>query len=58
MTQENLMPWRHSLVFKIVGTTVFVYFLVTLSLDRFGLPGDLRIAPQDNLLFYLQPRSI
>tara|TARA_E500000331_G_scaffold307280_1_gene312080 strand:+ start:4152 stop:5657 length:1506 start_codon:yes stop_codon:yes gene_type:complete len=40
MTQEKLMPWRHSLVFKIVGTTVFVYFLVTLVITAFQMSNE------------------
>ena len=40
MTQKNLMPWRHSLVFKIVGTTVFVYFLVTLVITAFQMSNE------------------
>ena len=40
MTQENLMPWRHSLVFKIVGTTVFVYFLVTLVITAIQMYNE------------------
>ena len=40
MAQENLMPWRHSLVFKIVGTTVFVYFLVTLVITAIQMYNE------------------
>ena len=40
MPQEHLMPWRHSLVFKIEGTTVFVYFLVTLVITALQMYNE------------------
>ena len=37
MKNDEIMNWKNSLVFKIVGTTLSVYFLVTLVITGFQM---------------------